>query len=202
MVHVDYYFTAPTREELVRKVDSIPLAAGTKFAFEQTDKGWRSYVVRDEVELDGWSVANAQAHFDQYTGMPVVLVDFDREGARRFGDLTSRILGNKLAIMVRGDVKSAPVIMGAIRGGRASITMGAGDHETILREQQDLIELLRIGALPAGGRVLETKYGAVPRGGAGHESRPRGEDPRRRIRRRRHDDLARRRRNRQLAGSW
>jgi hypothetical protein len=157
-IHVDYYFTAPTREEVVRKVDAIAVAEGTSFAFEKTETGWRSYVVRSDVELDGWSVASATASYDQYTGRPIVLVDFDDEGARRFAALTSRIVGNKLAIMVRGDVKSAPIIMGAIRGGRASITMGAGDEAQQTREQQDLIDVLRIGALPPGGRVVDVTY--------------------------------------------
>jgi hypothetical protein len=157
--HVDYYLMAPTRDELAAKVATIPLPAGTRFAFEHTDKGWRSYVVRDEVELDGWSVASATASSDPNTLRPVVLLDFDEEGARRFGTLTSRIAGNKLAIMVRGEVRSAPVIMGPIRGGRASIAMGTlGTLRDQEREQQDLLDVLRLGALPPGGKLLDAHY--------------------------------------------
>lgn len=157
--HVDYYLLAPTRDELAAKVATIPLPAGTRFAFEHTSKGWRSYVVRDEVELDGWSVASATAASDPNTLRPVVLLDFDEEGARRFGNLTSRIAGNKLAIMVRGEVRSAPVIMGPIRGGRASIAMGSlGTLRDQEREQQDLLEVLHLGALPPGGKLLDAHY--------------------------------------------
>lgn len=156
--HVDHYLTAPTRDELEAKVASIKLPASTRFAFEHTDKGWRSYVVRDEVDLDGWSVASATASYDPNTNRPIVLLDFDREGARRFAEITQAIVGKKLAIMVRGDIKSAPVIMGAIRGGRASITMGVGTYEEMEREQHDLVEVLQLGALPAGGKLLDAHY--------------------------------------------
>jgi hypothetical protein len=157
--HVDYYLMASTRDELAANVATISLPPGLRFAFEHTAKGWRSYVVRDEVELDGWSVASATPSVDPNTNRPLVLLDFDAEGARRFGVLTSRIAGNKLAIMVRGDIKSAPVIMSAIRGGRASIMMGSlGTYEDIEREQRDLVEVLKLGALPAGGKVIDAKY--------------------------------------------
>lgn len=156
--HADKYLIAPTRDELAAKVASIKLPAGTMFAFEHTDKGWRSYVVRDEIELDGWSVASSTASFDPNTNRPIVLLDFDRQGARRFGELTSAIVGKKLAIMVRGEIKSAPIIMGPIRGGRASITMGSGSYEEQQREQQDLVDVLRLGALPAGGKLLDAYY--------------------------------------------
>lgn len=157
--HVDYYLLAPTRDELAAKVATIPLPPGTHFAFERTQKGWRSYVVRDEAELDGWSVASATASNDPNTLRPVVLLDFDEEGAHRFGVLTSRIVGNKLAIMVRGEVRSAPVIMGPIRGGRASIAMGGlGSLDDQEREQQDLLDVLRLGALPPGGKLLDAHY--------------------------------------------
>jgi hypothetical protein len=157
--HADYYLLAPTRDELAATVATIPLPPGTHFAFERTEKGWRSYVVRDEAELDGWSVARATASTDPNTLRPLVLLDFDEEGTRRFGQLTSRIAGNKLAIMVRGEVRSAPVIMGPIRGGRASIAMGSlGTPRDQEREQQDLLDVLRLGALPAGGKLLEAHY--------------------------------------------
>ena len=54
-------------------------------------------------------------------------LDFNRYGSRVFGDLTSQIVGKKLATILDDKVKSAPIINGAIRGGRASITMGGSD---------------------------------------------------------------------------
>lgn len=156
--HVDHYLMAPTRDELAAKVAGIQLPASTRFAFENTGKGWRSYVVRDEIELDGWSVASTTASYDPNTNRPIVLVDFDREGARRFGELTSTMTGNKLAIMVNGEVKSAPIILGPIRGGRASITMGAGTELEQAREQDDLVAVLRLGSLPTGGKLVDVQY--------------------------------------------
>ena len=114
---------------------------------------WRSYFVGDQVLLDGNAVADAVPSQDPNTGRPVVLLDFTREDARRFAEITTRIAGDKLATMVGGMVKSAPVVNGPIHGGRVSITMGGGDVENQEREASALARLFKIGALPAGGTV-------------------------------------------------
>jgi len=86
---------------------------------------WRSYFVAKTAELDGRSIANALGTWDPYMARPVVLVEFDRDGARAFAALTGRIAGHKLATVLGGEVRIAPIIESAIRGGRASITLGA-----------------------------------------------------------------------------
>jgi len=55
-----------------------------------------------------------------------VTLDFTPAATRQFGELTARISGHKLAVLVDGTVTSAPIIRGAIRGGHASITLGNG----------------------------------------------------------------------------
>jgi hypothetical protein len=122
---------------------------------------WRSYFVGDRALLDGNSIASAAPSQEPNTGRPVVLLDFDRDGGERFGEITARIVGHKLATMVGGLVKSAPVIQTAIRGGRASITMGGGDLERMRREAAALPEVLRIGALPPGG-VIDGQIWVAP----------------------------------------
>jgi preprotein translocase subunit SecD len=110
---------------------------------------WRSYYLWRTVELTGTSISDASGAFEPNTGRPIVLLDFNRYGGRVFGDLTSRIVGQKLATILDDKVKSAPIINGAIRGGRASITMGGADPNHQLRERDDLVNVLKTGSLPA-----------------------------------------------------
>ncbi|HEY6174620.1 MAG TPA: hypothetical protein VIX73_09265, partial [Kofleriaceae bacterium] len=114
---------------------------------------WRSYFVGDHALLDGNAVNNAAVSEDPNILRPLVLLDFTREGAERFGEITSRIAGSKLATMVGGEVKSAPVVNGPIRGGRVQITMGGGDLDRQEREASAMVGVLRMGALPPGGEV-------------------------------------------------
>jgi preprotein translocase subunit SecD len=78
-----------------------------------------------------------------------VLLDFNRYGSRVFGDLTSQIVGKKLATILDDKIKSAPYINGPIRGGRASITMGGSDVQHQEHEREELVNVLKTGSLPA-----------------------------------------------------
>jgi preprotein translocase subunit SecD len=77
-----------------------------------------------------------------------VLLDFNRYGGRVFGDLTSHRRASSRQIL-DDKVKSAPIINTAIRGGRASITMGGSDANRQLKERDDLVNVLKTGSLPA-----------------------------------------------------
>src|SRR5262249_17908706 len=66
-----------------------------------------------------------------------------------FGDLTSKNVGRKMAIILDEKVQSAPVIQTAITGGKSNITMGGGDPRLVQQAAEDLVNVLRTGALPA-----------------------------------------------------
>jgi preprotein translocase subunit SecD len=110
---------------------------------------WRTYYLNRTVELTGSAISNAYGSYDQNTNRPIVLLDFNRAGGKKFGDLTARISGMKLATILDNTVKSAPIINGAIVGGRASIHMGGGDTQTQEKERDDLVAVLKTGSLPA-----------------------------------------------------
>jgi preprotein translocase subunit SecD len=110
---------------------------------------WRTYYLERAVRLTGSGISNASPSYDPNTGRPVVLLDFNRFGGRIFGDVTSQIVGMKFATILDDKVKSAPIINGAIRGGRASITMGGSDPTTQERERDALVAVLKTGSLPA-----------------------------------------------------
>jgi hypothetical protein len=163
----DYYLIGRTREAVEQQLSIAhdkgwQLPPGTRIAVEhfdtETSSAWRTYVIDERAELDGGDIANAVGSYDPNTNRPIVLLDFTREGGRKFGDLTAEIVGEKLATMLDGEIKSAPIINGAIRGGRASITMGGTDPRKQEQERDDLVATLRAGALPKGGQVLGSRY--------------------------------------------
>lgn len=166
-VHVDYFLVGARREDLEAAAARAAergwaLPAGTRLAYERSETAtgvrWRSYVIASVPELDGARIADAVGSYDPYSNRPIVLLDFDVEGARAFGALTARIAGDKLAIVVGDEVRSAPIINGEIRGGRASITMGGADPRQQELERDLLVAALRTGPLPPGGTVRDARY--------------------------------------------
>ncbi|MBK9031629.1 MAG: protein translocase subunit SecD [Myxococcales bacterium] len=110
---------------------------------------WRTYYLERAVRLTGSGVSNAMANYDQNTGRPEVLVDFNRFGGRQFGDLTAANVGKKMAIILDDKISSAPVIQGAIRQGRSTITVGGANAVQQEAEAQNLVNVLKTGSLPA-----------------------------------------------------
>jgi hypothetical protein len=165
----DYYLAGTSREvieaELKKAADlgwSLPsgMHIGIELNSWASDKPpyWRTYVLADQSEIDGEAIANAMGTFDPNTNRPIVLLDFDRAGGQKFATLTARIVGEKLAIVVNGEVKSAPIINGRISGGRASITMGGSDPRQQEHERDLLVATLRGAGLPAEGQVLSSTW--------------------------------------------
>jgi SecD-like export protein len=115
-----------------------------QLAFEQVAPDrWRSYLLLPAAELDATAIAKATAFTDPGSDRPGLLVDFTPAAARTFSDLTARIAGHKLAVLLDGSVISAPVIQGPITGGQASITFGAEQHDAAAVAQAILAEAAR-----------------------------------------------------------
>ena len=117
---------------------------------------WRTYYLERAAPLTGAAISSATGTFDPNTNRPVVLLDFTRDGAQIFGELTSRIVGKKLATILDDEIKSAPIINGAIHGGRASITMGGRDPNAQEAERDELVNVLKTGSLPAPLREVSS----------------------------------------------
>ena len=115
------------------------------------------WIVHDEIMLTGDDVNNAQTAWDPKTNEPYVALDFKPAGAKKFGDLTAENVGRNFAIILDNKVQSAPRILTAIRGGRASITMGQGDAQYLQNEASTLALVLRTGALPAPVSVTSVR---------------------------------------------
>ncbi len=99
--------------------------------------------------LTGDLLTSAQVQIDSQTNEPVVSIEFDREGARLFGEATAANVGRRLAIVLDDTVYSAPVIREKIPGGRAQIS-----GRFTMEEARDLAIVLRAGALPAPVNII------------------------------------------------
>lgn len=84
-------------------------------------------LVKQRPDLTGDRVTTAHAFYDaQGYGVAMKL---DSEGAKLFGDLTAANVGHRLAILLDGEVQSAPNIRQPIYGGEAVITGRFSDQE-------------------------------------------------------------------------
>ncbi|HEX7861885.1 MAG TPA: protein translocase subunit SecD [Verrucomicrobiae bacterium] len=97
------------------------------------------YLVKKGAEqgLIGKYVTRAGVIRDPMSNQPLITMRFDSEGARLFGDVTRANVGRLLAIVLDGEIYSAPRINGPITGGSAQIE---GDFS--LKEALDLSHVL------------------------------------------------------------
>jgi preprotein translocase subunit SecD len=110
------------------------------------------FLVLKKAAITGRDVTTARVSIDQNTSEPYVSVDFNASGARAFSELTDANVGKRLAIVLDGNIHSAPQIRERIPSGRAQITGGFSTEEAT-----DLAIVLRAGALPAPVQVLEER---------------------------------------------
>src|SRR5581483_11756644 len=92
-------------------------------------QGENPIVVQKKAYVTGRDVATARVSIDQTTSEPYVSVDFNAAGARAFAELTEANVGRRLAIVLDGNVHSAPQIRERIPSGRAQITGGFTSQE-------------------------------------------------------------------------
>ncbi|NNU82197.1 protein translocase subunit SecD [Halovulum dunhuangense] len=109
------------------------------------------YILDRSPVVSGENLVDAQPAFDQ-NNRPAVSFRFDPPGARAFGVYTAANIGAPFAIVLDGEVISAPVIQSHIPGGSGIIT-----GQFTVEESTELAIMLRAGALPAGMTFLEER---------------------------------------------
>jgi len=102
-------------------------------------------------QLTGAHLLNAKTNFDQFS-RPIVLIEFDKIGAKEFGDATKSNVGKVLAITLDGKEISTPVVQEPILDGKAQIT-----GKFTVESANHLAILLRAGALPVQVEILENR---------------------------------------------
>jgi preprotein translocase subunit SecD len=113
--------------------------------------GGAPILVYKQIMVEGADLTDARASFDQ-NGRPDVEFTFNASGARKFGQVTQDNLGRPFAIVLDGEVMSAPTIQSAILGGRGQIT---GNFS--VEQAKNLAIVLRAGALPAKRTPIEQR---------------------------------------------
>ncbi|MDB5194436.1 MAG: protein-export rane protein SecD, preprotein translocase subunit SecD, partial [Parcubacteria group bacterium] len=94
-------------------------------------------------ELTGRYLSHATVEFNTQTQAPLVGLEFTSEGADLFAKITKENIGKPLAVILDGQVLSAPTIQGEITGGKAQIT-GVPSADQV----KTLVRNLNYGALP------------------------------------------------------
>ncbi|MBR6906257.1 MAG: protein translocase subunit SecD, partial [Selenomonadaceae bacterium] len=102
--------------------------------------------------LTGTDLKDAQAATNPQTNQHVVNLEFSDEGGKKFADLTMQNVGRTIAILLDGEVLTAPNVREPILGGKAEIS-----GQKTLEEAQQLAVLLRSGALPVKVNIIETR---------------------------------------------
>ncbi len=135
-------------ETIFREAVTVKRATDGTVVSNQENEGY--YLLRESSVITGMDLKGATRGQDQF-GQSSVNFSLKAAGAEKFGKATRENLQKRLAIVLDGKVKSAPVIRGEIR-----------DHGEItgnfsIREADDLSLVLRSGSLPASIRFLEER---------------------------------------------
>ncbi len=98
--------------------------------------------------LDGSMLTDAKVGYEEKTNRPMVTFSLNGQGAKIFGDFTEKSVGKRMAVVLDGEVYTAPNIVQRIGGGNVQIT-GAFTAQ----EANDISIALRSGALLAPVQV-------------------------------------------------
>ncbi|HWA00362.1 MAG TPA: protein translocase subunit SecD [Caulobacterales bacterium] len=124
---------------------------GAMIAMPYPQIGDQTVVVRRRPELTGEHLRNAQPRFDQTYGW-VMSFDYDTVGSNIFCRITTQNTDKRFAILLDGQVLTAPVINEPICGG-GGIIHGRFDANSA----SELALMLRAGALPVPLTVIEQR---------------------------------------------
>ncbi len=102
--------------------------------------------------MTGDALADARVQFDRTYNQPHVSIRFNPRGSRLFDQIAAENVNKRLAIILDGNVYSAPVIRQAHYGGQAVI-----EGNFTSEEARDLAIVLRAGSLPAPVEIAEKR---------------------------------------------
>jgi len=146
--HLEFKLVSDDVEALKKALDGEEVEG-----YELKPLGKDSLLVQKDTSLTGDMLVDATVEFSQRTfGEPYVSLTFNNEAASIFSAVTGENINKRLAIVLDGNVQSAPVIRERIPSGRAQIT-----GRFSVDQANDLAIILRAGALPAPVEILEER---------------------------------------------
>jgi preprotein translocase subunit SecD len=133
------------------RLDFVPLGSTPATAGQKLDPAWITQPCTAEqtincVLFSGDQVSSAAIGADQ-AGQRTVDFTLSAEGKQKFADFTAANIGTYFAIVLDGEVISAPVIRDSIPNGQVQISQG-GIGGYPLAEAQNLVTILEFGQLP------------------------------------------------------
>jgi preprotein translocase subunit SecD len=146
----DYALT----EELLKAKHASGLPLGTVSVPQlekKTSKVLGVFLLPEAADMRGDQLEDARVTFDQTRSERQVSFQWNADGGRQFGAVTEKNIGRQLAIVIDGNVISAPVIQSRIS--RQGVITGNFSAE----EASDLAVVLRSGALPIPTRIEEER---------------------------------------------
>ena len=147
----EYFLSLPEAQRALPRDQALHW--GSEILAQGVQNYVRLYVLTEDPFLTGDQLEDATAGRDPQFNQSQVQFELSRAGGRQFARFSGANVGNYLAIVLDGEVMSAPVIRDRI-GARGQIEMGQG---TPLEEARDLALVLRAGALPARINIIEER---------------------------------------------
>ncbi len=129
-----------------------PSVGSQIFPYPDNPSGLPNIAVKRLGGITGDRLTDAGQGFEPDTNAPVVNITFDAEGGARFARLTQNNVGRPFAIILDGEVLSAPNINEPILGGSAMIS-----GNFTVESANQLAIALRSGALPVELKIVEER---------------------------------------------
>ncbi|MDD5217824.1 MAG: protein translocase subunit SecD [Candidatus Omnitrophica bacterium] len=137
--------------KMIEQATAGTVPEGYEYKDMRDNLGFRQILLKKDAALTGEHLTTASVGFDSY-GQAIVQLQFDKQGAQIFDQVTFQNVGKQLAIVLDGKVHSAPVIRDRIPNGQAQISGNFSSEEA-----SDLALVLRAGALPAPVNIIEER---------------------------------------------
>ncbi len=106
------------------------------------------YLVDALPKMVGDELQDARVGVNPQDNQPFVGFTLKTNAVEKFSNLSGDNIGKRMAIILDGNVKSAPVFQSRIPSGSGQITLGQGNYDQQIKEASDLSLVLRAGALP------------------------------------------------------
>ena len=118
--YLEFRMVHPKSEELLKENIIEPGYEVLKLKEKNQDGtvSYRPLLVEKRLAngLTGKFIKRAFPSREQLSNAPEIEFEFDSEGAKRFGDFTANHIGDRLAIVLDGELETAPVIQSRIDG--------------------------------------------------------------------------------------
>ena len=142
---------APEARALIPNTMRILFTARSEGVTDDGENVYTLVAVRDRVELEGDVITDASPDFDPLTNEPKVSLTMNSEGARKWSQLTAANIDKPVAIVLDDVIYTYPRILSRIPNGRTEISGVTAD------EAQDVVTVLKSGALPAPVNIMEER---------------------------------------------